>query len=133
MYVRAGLGIVALLAMLATKNLLRDQIQHKHPTLTPAQLDTEVNAALLVGLITGAVFVAIYALLATQVRRGQSWARVVTLVLAGLGAALSLVSLAQPTPAVGRVITFFGIVLDIAIIFFLTRRATSEFFHPVQA
>lgn len=130
MYVRAGLGIIGLLVLLATKDRLRPQIRHKHPLLTGPQLDAAMNAAVLVGLVTGSLFILIYASLATLVRRGESWARVVALVLAALGALVSVVSLAQPSPVPARVVTLLSAVLDLAIIYFLTRPATGAFFHP---
>ncbi len=130
MYVRAGVGIVGLLVLLATKDSLRRQIQHRHPTLSGTRLAAATNAGVLVGLVTGSLFILIYVALAVLVRRGEQWARTVALALAGLGALVALVSLAQPKAVPTRAVTLLGAFVDVAIIWFLTRRATGEFFHP---
>lgn len=129
MYIRAGLGIIGLAFTLATKNVLREQIQHRHPDLTSAQLDAATNAAALVGLVTASIFVALYLGLGLLVRRGEGWARLVTVVLAALGALGTLASLAAPAPLPTRIISLVQAALDVAIIWYLTRPASKAYFR----
>jgi hypothetical protein len=129
MYVRAGVGIVGMLALLATKDILQGQIQDRHPSLSGTQLVAAANAAVIAGLVTNCFFVVLYALLALQVRRGERWARTVTIVLAALGALGALASSPRPAPLPTRILSLLGAALDVGIIVFLTRRPSVEYFR----
>jgi len=129
MFVRAALGLVGIIVVLATKDTLKEEILKNNQTADAARLDSLLNTALAIGVVVGLVFIVLYVLLALQVRAGKNWARVVTWVLAGLGAFFGLLSLAQPAPVFSRLISLVTIVLDIAIIVFLARRPSAEYFR----
>ncbi|MDQ1421599.1 MAG: hypothetical protein QOJ52_3561 [Acidimicrobiaceae bacterium] len=123
MLVRAALGVVGLVVLLATKDSLRAEILKKNRSADAARLDSLVNAAIAVGVVFGVIFLVLYALLALQgVRKGRNWARIVTM--------FWLASFAQAEPALSRVVTFLTAVIDVAIIVFLTQRPSRDFFRP---
>jgi nitrate reductase gamma subunit len=129
MFARAALGIVGLIVLLATKSTLKERILEKNPSADAARVDTLLNSAVAIGTVVGLVFIVLYVLLALQVRKGKSWARIVTWVLAGLGVLGALASLVQPQPALSRVVSILAGLLDIAIIVLLAQRPSSEFFR----
>ena len=129
MLIRAGLGVLGIIVVLATKNTLKQEIFKKNPTVDAARLDTLLNAAVVIGVVVGLVFIVLYVLLAFQVRKGKNWARIVTWVFAGLGILSALGSLAQPEPALSRAVTLLSAVLDIAIIVLLVQRTSNQYFR----
>jgi hypothetical protein len=71
----------------------------------------------------------LYILLALQVGKGKNWARIVTWVLASLGVLSGLAALAQPEPALSRILSIIGLLVDIAIIVLLAQRPSNEYFR----
>ena len=129
MFARAALGVVGLLALFLTKDSLRDRITRNDATVSAEMVDTAMTMALIFGSVVEIVFIGLYLLLALQVRKGKNWARIVTLVLAGLGVVLGLASLLETAPAVSRVLSLIALALDIAIIVLLAQRRSGEFFR----
>lgn len=128
MFVRAGLGVISLIVLLATKDTLKSEILKKNSTYDTTKLDDVVNAAITIGIVIGLIFILLYVLLALQVRKGKNWARIVTWVLAGLGVLSALASLAQPQPAFSRIVGLITAVIDLAIIVFLAQRPSGQYF-----
>lgn len=133
MYASAALGILAIIVTLATKATLKKQILDRSPKLSGSQVDTALNVAIAFSIIIGLVVAVLYVVLAMQMVKGKSWARIVTLVLAGLGVLFGLLSLVQPAPVASRILSVIGLLLDIAIIVFLTRPASSAYFRGQAA
>ncbi len=129
MFIRAALGLLGLIILLATKSALRTAILKRNPGIDSAKVDTLVNSALTVGNFVGLVFIVLYVLLALQVQKGKNWARIVTWVLAGLGVLGALASLAQPQPVLSRILSIVTGIIDAVIIVLLTRRPSNEFFR----
>ncbi len=127
MLARAALSLLSLLALFATKDALREQIEKSNTGTT--DIDTVVNAALTIGVVFGLLFTVLYVALAFQVRKGKSWARIVTFVLAGLSILSGLASLAQPVPAISRILGLLVLIVDIAIVVMLVNKKSGEFFH----
>ncbi|PZS18160.1 MAG: hypothetical protein DLM57_06790 [Pseudonocardiales bacterium] len=132
MLVRAALGVLALIALIATKSTLKKEIFKKNSSYDPKKLDDALNAAIVVGVVIGIIFIVLYVLLALQVRKGKNWARIVTWVLAGLGVLGALVGFAQPEPALSRVLSLIGGIIDVAIIVLLAGKASSEYFRRAR-
>lgn len=128
MFARAALSLLGLLALLATKSTLKEQILKSKPTVSGSQIDTLLSAAIGIGVVVGLVFIVLYVLLALQVRKGKNWARIVTWVLAGLGVLSALTSLAQPEPLLTRILSLIGAVIDVAVIVLLAQRPSSAYF-----
>jgi hypothetical protein len=129
MFVSAALGVIGLIVLLASKNSLRDQISKKNPDYDAHKLDTVVNAAVAVGIVFGVIFIVLYVLLALQVQKGKSWARIVTWILAALGVLSALSSLAQTTTGGSRIASLVGGVVDLAVIVLLAQKASNEYFR----
>jgi hypothetical protein len=129
MLVQAGLSVLGFIVLLATKDSLRDEIAKKNTGYDSAKLDDVVNAAVVIGIVIGIIFTVLYVLLALQVGKGKNWARIVTWVLAGLGVISGLASFAQPETALSRVLSIIGLVIDIAIIYFLLQKPSNEYFR----
>jgi hypothetical protein len=129
MFTQAGLSVLGFIVLLATKDTLRKEILKKNSDYSAQKLDDVVNAAIAIGIVIGIIFTVLYVLLALQVGKGKNWARVVTWVLAGLGVLSGLVSLTQPEPALSRVLSIIGLLIDIAIIAFLLQKPSNEYFR----
>jgi len=129
MFVRAGLGLLGVLVVLATKDTLKAEILKKNPTADGARLDSLLNTSLIVGIVIGLVFIVLYVLLALQVRKGKNWARIVTWVLAGIGVLGTLAAFAQPSPVASRVLTLISGIVDVVIIVFLALGPSSQYFR----
>ena len=129
MFARAALGVLGLIVLFLTKDSLREQIQRSDPSLSTGTVDTATTAALTFSSVLGIVFLALYLLLALQVRKGKGWARIVTLVLAGLGVVSGLASLLGTAPALSLGLAVLTLALDIAIIVLLAQRRSNEYFR----
>jgi hypothetical protein len=129
MFVGAGLSVLSLILLLATKDSLKKEILKKNTDYSATKLDDALNAAIAVGVVIGLVFIVLYVLLALQVGKGKNWARIVTWVLAGLGVLGALTAFAQPEPAASRVLTLIGGLVDLAIIIFLAQKPSNEYFR----
>ncbi|MDT4963039.1 MAG: hypothetical protein QOF87_2686 [Pseudonocardiales bacterium] len=129
MFVQAGLSILGFIVLLATKDTLRKEIFKKNTGYSAQKLDDVVNAAVTIGIVIGLIFTVLYILLALQVGKGKNWARIVTWVLASLGVLSGLAALAQPEPALSRILSIIGLLVDIAIIVLLAQRPSNEYFR----
>lgn len=129
MFVQAALSVLGFIVLLGTKDTLRTEILKKNTGYSAQKLDDAVNAAIAIGIVIGIIFTVLYVLLALQVGKGKNWARIVTWVLAGLGVLSGLVSLGQPEPALSRVLSIIGLLIDIAIIVFLAQKPSNEYFR----
>ncbi len=129
MFVQAALSVLGFVVLLATKDTLRKEIFKKNTDYSTQKLDDVVNAAITIGIVIGIIFTILYVLLALQVGKGKNWARIVTWVLAGLGVLSGLLSLGQPEPALSRVLSIIGLLIDIAIIVLLAMKPSNEYFR----
>ena len=128
MFARAAVSLLGLLSVLASRDALERQIRASQPTATGETLQNAVNVAITVGLVFGVIFLVLYVLLAMQVRKGRSWARIVTFVLAGLAIVSALGSLLQPANGLSRVLALITLLLDVAIIYLLAQRQSGAYF-----
>jgi hypothetical protein len=129
MFARATLGVFGLIVLFLTKDSLRDQIQRTDASLSAETVDTATTAAVTFGSVLGIVFIGLYLLLALQVRKGRGWARIVTIVMAGLGVVSGLASLFQNVPVMTLVLSLVLLALDLAIIVLLAQRRSNDYFR----
>lgn len=129
MMLRSALSLLGLLALFGTRGSLKEEILKADPTLNSNKLDTALTVAISVGIVVALVFTALYVLLALQVRKGKSWARIVTLVLALLAVLSELSSLTQPATGLIRLLGVVELAIDIAIIVLLMLRPAAEYFR----
>lgn len=129
MFVRAAVSVLGTLALLLTRESLRRTLLEQNSALSPAQVDAALSVAVSVGLVLGAIFAVLYVLLALQVRKGRSWARTITIVLAALSLLAGLTNLAQPAPAATRILGLLTLVLEVGILGLLLTRPAAEYFR----
>jgi hypothetical protein len=129
MLLRAALNLLELPLLFATKDSLRDQIRKANPAGSQSTLDRALTASLVAATVVGLVFIVLYVLLALQVRKGKNWARIVTLVIAGLGVLSGLAAFVQPAAGLSRALGVVALVIDVAIIVLLAQRPSSQFFR----
>ena len=129
MLARAAIGVLSLLVLLTTKGSLKNQILQANPSFDPARIDSAATVAITVGIVIGLIFIGLYVLLAMQVRKGKSWARIVTWILAGLAVLSGLAAFGQPVPMFSRLLGFVTLVIDVAVIVLLALRPSSEYFR----
>ena len=129
MFARAALGVLGLVVLFLTKDSLRAEIQRTDATLSAETVDTATTAAVTFGAVLGIVFIGLYLLLALQVRKGKGWARIVTLVLAGLGVVSGLATLFQTVPAMTLGVSLLTLALDLAIIVLLVQPRSNDYFR----
>lgn len=129
MFARAALAVLSVVALVATKDTLRQQVRDNNPGFSKSQLDTAVTAGIVGGVIFAIIFALLYVLLALQVRQGKSWARIVTIVLAALGLLSGLYGLLRTAPALTKVVSVIDLVLDIGILVLLIAPASAEYFR----
>jgi hypothetical protein len=125
---QAALSVVSLVVTLATAGQIKDQIRDADPTMDTTLVDTAANVAITFAVVVGVLGLFLWLLLAFKVRAGKSWARIVTFVFAGLGLVLGLFSFAQPASAISRVVLLLSLVISAAVIWFLTRKESAEYF-----
>ncbi len=125
MLLRSAVGVIALIVMFATKDELRKRILERTPDAT----DSTVNSALAVAAGFGIVILVFYVFLAFQVRKGASWARIVTWVIAGLGILGALLSLGEPDPPLSRALGVVVGMIDVAVVILLARPESNRFFR----
>ena len=115
MFVRAAISLLGLLAAFLMRDSLAQIIKQQNPAFDDRQLDTALTAGLAVSVVFGLVYLVLYVLLALQVQKGRSWARIVTLVLAGLSVLSGLYSLFAAAPALSKGLGLVTLLLDVAI------------------
>jgi hypothetical protein len=129
MFLIAALGIIGVIVVFADKSALRKAIEDANTSYSTSQIDDAVNTAIAVGAVVAIILIVLYILLALQVRKGKNWARIVTWVLAGLGALGSLSNLAQPQAALTKVIAGIELVLYVVLIVLLAMKPSNDFFR----
>ena len=128
MFARAGLGVLSLVLVLATKDSLTQQVKDRTPSLTSSQVDTAVGVAVVAGVVFGLVYAVLYTLLAVQVGKGKRWAQIVTIVLSALGILSVLGTFVQPASALATALNVVILLLSVAILTFVLRPQAREFF-----
>ena len=75
------------------------------------------------------VFLVLYVLLAMQVAKGKNWARIVTLVLAGLGVLSLISSFVATAPALSHVVSIVSGLIDLGIFVLLLTGGSGAYFR----
>lgn len=125
MVLRAAIGLASIIVLFATRDDLKRRILERTPTAS----DAAINAAITVGAVVGIVILVFYLFLAHLVRRGVSWARIVTWVIAGLGILGAVTGFTQPAPTLSRTLGIIVGLIDIAIVVLLARGPSNEYFR----
>jgi hypothetical protein len=129
MFLLAALGLVGIIVVFADKSALKTAIRNANSGYDSKQIDDALNTAVTIGAVIGVILIVLYVLLALQVRKGKNWARIVTWVLAGLGALGSVSNLAQPQAAITKVIAGVELVLYVVLIVLLAMGPSNAYFR----
>lgn len=133
MFLRAAIGLVSVITILAFRDDLREAIRKKNPDYDAHKLDTAVNVGVSVGIVVGVIFLVLYVLLAIQVGRGKQWARIVTWILAALGVISAIANLAQTATGLSKTLAVIGGVIDVAIIILLAVKESNRYFAAAKS
>jgi hypothetical protein len=126
MLLRSAISVVAIIVLIATRDTFKRKFVQKTPTAT----NSDINAALTVGVVFGVVILVFYVFLAFQVYKGANWARIVTWVIAGLGILGALLSFGQPDTTPSRILGVISALLDVFVVVLLALGDSNRFFKP---
>jgi hypothetical protein len=137
MRVGAGLSVLSLVSVFFLGDQVREQarksIAESGQTVDPGLVDGLVAIAIGVGIVVGLLGAGLWLFMAWANGKGKSWARVVASVLFGISLLFSLISLAQPSAGLSRVLNLVSLVLGGYIVFLLWRRESSDFYAASSA
>ena len=123
---------LSVISTIATFALLDDMVDAAVKGTSGADKD-----AARIGVITGAVVglvigVGLAVLFAYFIGKGANWARIVYTVITVLGVLLGAIGLLGSQPLIVLLLTVVGLVLSVAIVFFLFRPESNAYFKKVH-
>lgn len=125
MFIRSSVSAIAVVTLVA----MRGDLKRRYLDANPDASESDAQTQLTVAVVTALIILVFYVFLAFRVRKGYSWARIATWVIAALGFLGTVLSLGEPDLPVSR---GFGIALaliDVAVVVLLARRDSSDFFR----
>lgn len=136
MYAGAVLSLVGLLFTLGARDSIREEVENTGDYAAD-ELDAVVNAAVTFAVLVGLIGVALWLWMAAKNKQGKSWARTVATVLGALNILLTLLSFfgsgaTGGTPGIGVVINVLMAILAAAILWFLYRPESNEYYAAVS-
>jgi hypothetical protein len=135
MYVGAALSLLSLLFTLTDRDAIREELE-RTGDYTPDEIDSLAGTAIAFAAIIGLLGVALWLWMAAKNKQGRSWARVVATVLAGLNILITVSNLAVAGTAggtgIGLVVSLVMVVLAAAILWFLYRPESSQYYAAVS-
>ena len=133
MYLGAALTLIGVLVGLTQTDEIREAIQEADDSLSGSDLDMAVNVAVAMSVVFGLVGVGLWIWMAVVNGRGESWARVVATVLAGL----NLVSIVFTVAGGGATtVTYVSSAISVAlaaVILVLLYRPESSRFYELRS
>ena len=133
MFIRVAIGLISAIITFASGDAIKTSIRDRDPSLSTDQINSAYAVGVVVAVVFGVIFAALYILLAIQVRKGKNWARIVTWVLAGLGVLSGLLGLFGTGTGLEKIIAVLLLLVDAAIIVLLTRKPANEYFSAMKA
>lgn len=129
MFARAALGLLGLLALYTGRSTIEDTLRRAQPGASTATITNSVNTTLTVAATFAVVFTVLYVLLALQVRKGRSWARIVAMALSAVGLLSAVTAVLGEAPALSRLLSVVQVLVDLGILALLARKESAEFFR----
>lgn len=129
MYAGAALSVISILLGFLQKDSMRGQVVDASPKLSPSEIDTAINVALVFATVVGLIGAGLWVLNAVFNARGAKWARVLATVLGGLAVVFTLIGFSQPAPTISRVLSIIQLVLAAAILFLIWRPESSRYYE----
>ncbi|HMM96173.1 hypothetical protein [Phycicoccus sp.] len=137
MRVGAGLSVLSLVSVFFLGDQMREQarksLEASGQAVDSNLVDAAVAIGIGVGVVVGLLGAGLWLFMAWANSKGKPWARVVASVLFGISLLFSLISLAQPSAGLSRVLNLVSLVLGGYIVFLLWRKESSDFYAASSA
>ncbi len=134
MWAGAVLSGVSLIVTLVTLGSLKDHVRQglrdNHTSYTAHDFDTLFHTVVILAVIEALIAIGLWLWMAWKNGAGRRWARTVSTLLGGLSLVLSLYAIVSGTTiAASLILTLLNLLLAIAILAFLWRGESSEFYR----
>lgn len=135
MYVGAVLSLLGVILSFTMRDQMRETMERSNNgTMSADQLDTILSITIGFGVVFGILGVGLWVFNAVMNKRGKSWARILSTVLAVLGILMNLFTIFSPNnPSVLRGSAILSVILPLAILFLLWRPESSRFYEANSA
>ena len=133
MYAGAALSALEIILGLATIGSLKSAIKSQYPHYTAHQIHTLEVGTIAIAVVTGAIGIGLWLLMAWANGRGKSWARIVATVLFALNTIGLLTSIARPHSTISLVFSLLVWLAGLGAIYFLWQRESSAYFQAMSA
>jgi uncharacterized BrkB/YihY/UPF0761 family membrane protein len=129
MVVRAVIGLLGIVLVFAVKDHIHQAIAENNHDLSASDVDTATNVAIGIALVFAVLVFLFYIWLATKIRRGRNWARIVTIVIAAVGVLAAIATSVRPTANATRGGNLFTGALDLIVLIALATPSASAWCH----
>jgi hypothetical protein len=133
MYAGAVLSVLVLIATLATIGSVRGELHRAYPGWSPTLLTAQVHSLILRQVVSWAVTIAVWLIMARTNQAGRAWARNVATVLAGLGTLSFLFYLHSPGSLIGKLLLAPMWLVGVAAATLLWRRESTAYIQAGAA
>jgi len=127
MYAGAALAALDLIATLATIGSARGELHRANPTWTAAQLTTGVHSFVLSIVVSWAITIGVWLIMARTNQAGRAWARNVATVLSALSTLSFILYLHEPGSLIGKLLLVPMWLVGVAAATLLWRRASTAY------
>jgi hypothetical protein len=133
MYAGAGLAALDLIATLATIGSARGELRRVHPGWSAALLTSEVHSFILSIVVSWAITIGVWVIMARTNLAGRSWARNVATVLSALSTLSFILYLHEPGALIGKILLAPMWLVGIAAAALLWRRESTAYIRAGAA
>jgi hypothetical protein len=133
MYAGAALSVVSLIVGLTTIGSLKSAVRTANPALTAHQVNTAVDAALVILIFFGLVGIGLWIWMAWANRGGKKWARITSTVLFGIDTLALVSSIARPHSLFSLLLSALIWLAGLGAIIFLWNKESSAYFQAASA
>jgi hypothetical protein len=133
MYAGAGLAALDLIATLATIGSARGELHRAHPGWSAALLTTEVHSFILSIVVSWAITIGVWVIMARTNLAGRAWARNVATVLSALSTLSFILYLHEPGALIGKILLAPMWLVGIAAAALLWRRESTAYIRAGAA
>jgi hypothetical protein len=133
MYAGAALAALDLIATLATSGSVRGELHRANPSWTAAQLTTGVHSFISSIVVSWAITIAVWLIMARTNSAGRAWARNVATVLSALSTLSFILYLHEPGSLLGKLLLVPMWLVGVAAAALLWRRDSTAYIRAGKA